>query len=116
MQFKESAADDEGLHLAAPTRKGVHMSSKTILYGIRIGIVTAIFSAGYLCGSMPQHNANAQMGDFGGELLKKAAESGGTLGSIAQLGTAITDMEKNVSGLQKNIDILKQVKAALGGK
>ncbi|MBP1729071.1 MAG: hypothetical protein H6Q56_1444 [Deltaproteobacteria bacterium] len=91
------------------------MSSKTMLYGVRIGIVTAIFSAGYLCGSLPQQSANAQMGEMGGELLKKATESGGTLGSVAQLGTAITDMEKNVSGLQKNIDTLKKVKTALGG-
>ena len=72
------------------------MSSKTMLYGVRIGIVTAIFSAGYLCGSLPQQSANAQMGEMGGELLKKATESGGTLGSVAQLGTAITDMEKKM--------------------
>jgi hypothetical protein len=91
------------------------MSRKTILYTVRIGIVTAVFSAGYLCGSLPQQSANAQMGEIGGEMLKKATESGGTLGSVAQLGTAITDMEKNVSGLQKNIDTLKKVKAALGG-
>ena len=91
------------------------MSRNTILYSARIGIVTAIFSAGYLCGSMPQHNANAQFEGLGGEMLKKAAGSGGTLGSIAQLGTTITDMEKNVSGLQQNIDTLKKVKTALGG-
>lgn len=92
------------------------MSSKTILYCARIGIVTAIFSAGYLCGSLPHQSANADMGDFGNELLKKASESGGSLGSIAKLGTTITDMEKNVSGLQQNIDTLKKVKSALGGK
>lgn len=92
------------------------MSSKTILYSVRIGIVTVIFSAGYLCGSLPQQNANAEMGNFGGDMLKKASESGGSLGSVAQLGTAITDMEKNVSGLQKNIDTLKKVKTMLGGK
>ena len=91
------------------------MSRKTILYSVRIGIVTVIFSAGYLCGSMPQHNANAQLEGLGGDMLKKAAGSGGTLGSIAELGTTITDMEKNVSGLQKNIDVLKKVKSALGG-
>jgi hypothetical protein len=38
------------------------------------------------------------------------------IGSVAQLGTAITDMEKHVSGLQQNIDTLKKMKAALGGK
>lgn len=91
------------------------MSRKTIVCTVRIGIVTVVFSAGYLCGSLPQHNANAQMGDFGGEVLKKASESGGTLGSIAQLGTAIQDMEKHVNGLQQNIDTLKKVKSALGG-
>jgi hypothetical protein len=91
------------------------MSSKTFINSIRIGVVTAIFSVGFLCGSMTQHNANAQLEGLGGDLLKQAAGSGGTLGSIAQLGTAITDMEKNVSGLQKNIDTLKKVKSALGG-
>ena len=92
------------------------MSRKSILYSVRIGIVTVIFSAGYLCGSMPQHYANAQLEGLGGDMLKKAAGSGGTLGSIAQLGTTITDMEKNVSGLQQNIDMLKKVKSALGGQ
>ena len=91
------------------------MSSKTIRYSVRVGIVTVIFSVGFLCGSLTQHKADAQMGEFGGEMLKKAAESGGTLGSVAQLGTAISEMEKHVSGLQQNIDTLKKVKTALGG-
>jgi len=91
------------------------MSCKSIVYTVRIGIVTAVFSAGYLCGSLPHHNANAQTGDFGGDLLNKASESGGALGSIAQLGTAISDMEKHVNGLQKNLDTLKKVKSTLGG-
>lgn len=92
------------------------MSRKTIIYSVRIGIVTAVFSAGYLCGSFPQHSANADMGSFGGDMLKKVSDSGGSLGSVAQLGTAITDMEKHVSGLQQNIDTLKKVKTVLGGK
>ncbi|HJV36706.1 hypothetical protein [Geomonas sp.] len=92
------------------------MSRKAILYGIRIGVVTAVFSVGYICGSMNSHNASAQMGDLGGELMQKAAGSGGMIGSVAQLGTAITDMEQHVNGLQKNIDTLKKVKATLGGK
>jgi hypothetical protein len=91
------------------------MSRKTIVNFVRIGIVTAVFSAGYLCGSLPHHNANAQMGEFGDEMMKKATENGGTLGSIAQLGTAIKDMERHVNGLQQNIDTLKKVKSALGG-
>ena len=91
------------------------MSRKPVLYCLRIGIVTGIFSAGFLCGSLTQQSANAQWGELGGEMLKKASESGGTLGSVAQLGTAINDMEKHVSGLQQNIDTLKKVKTALGG-
>ncbi|MGB7933504.1 MAG: hypothetical protein WCH04_14995 [Gammaproteobacteria bacterium] len=90
------------------------MSSKTVLHSMRIGFVAAIFSVGFLCGSMTQQNANADLGSLGGEMLKKAEGSGGTLGSVAQLGTTITDMEKNVSGLQQNLDALKKVQAALG--
>jgi hypothetical protein len=92
------------------------MSRKSIIYSVRVGIVTGIFSAGFLCGSMTQHSANAQLGELGGELMKKAGESSGPLGSVAQLGTTISDMEKHVSGLQKNIDTLKKVKASLGGR
>ena len=92
------------------------MSHKTILYSVRIGVVAAIFSVGYLCGWMTQQSANAQLGQFGGQMLDKAKESGGALGSVAQLGSAIADMEKNVSGLQQNLDTLKKVQAALGGK
>jgi hypothetical protein len=92
------------------------MSRKAILYSVRIGIVTGIFFAGFLCGSLTRHSANAQLGELGGELLKKAGESSGPLGSVVQLGTTISDMEKHVSGLQKNIDTLKKVKAALGAR
>jgi len=91
------------------------MSRKSIFYGIRVAAVAGIFSLGFLCGSLTQRNADAQMEDLGGALLKKAGESGGPLGSVVQLGTTIQDMEKNVSGLQKNIETLKKVKAALGG-
>lgn len=91
------------------------MPSKTILCSIRVAAVAAIFGAGFLCGSISQQNANAQFEDIGAAVLKSAAGSGGTLGSIAQLATTISDMEKNVGGLQKNIDTLKKVKTALGG-
>jgi hypothetical protein len=57
-------------------------------------------------------------GGLGEEVLQKAEGSGGMLGSVAQLGTTITDMEKHVTGLQQNLDALKKVEAALhmGGK
>jgi len=91
------------------------MARTRILYALRIATVTGIFGAGYLCGTLTQHNAEAQLGDIGGDIMSKAAGSGGTLGSVAKLGTTISDLEKHVSGLQKNIDTLKSVKAALGG-
>jgi hypothetical protein len=46
--------------------------------------------------------------------MKKAADSGGPLGTAAQLGTTISDMEKNISGLQKNLETIKKVKSMLG--
>jgi hypothetical protein len=86
-----------------------------MLYSVRIGVVTVIFAAGFVSGSMTQHNANAGLEDLGGDMLKKAADSGGPLGAAAQLGTTITDMEKHISGLQKNLDTVKKVKGMLGG-
>ena len=91
------------------------MTRNTVLYSLRIATVTGIFGVGYLCGSLTQHNADAQLGDIGGQVMQKAAGSGGTLGSVAKLGTTISDLEKHVSGLQKNIDTLKTIKSALGG-
>ena len=49
------------------------------------------------------------------EAMKQAGASGGALGSAAELGTAIVEMQQHVDGLQKNIDVLKTVKAGLGG-
>jgi hypothetical protein len=91
------------------------MSKNTIFYSVRVGVVTAVFAAGFLCGSMTQQNANAGLEELGGDLLKKAADSGGPLGAAAELGTTITDMEKHISGLQKNLDTVKKVKSMLGG-
>ena len=68
---------------------------------IRVGLVGVAFAAGFLCGSVTQRRADAQLGDFGGAATK--------------LGEAIVDMQKNVDGLQKNIDVLKKVKSSLGG-
>ena len=79
---------------------------------LRAGGIGAVFAAGYLCGALLQPApAEAQVG----ELMKQAGEMGGPLGSAAKLGTTITDMQKNVDGLNKNIEMLNQIKAALGG-
>jgi hypothetical protein len=82
---------------------------------LQVGALTAMFATGYLCGSVSQRNAGAEMGELGGAVMKQAGESGGALGSAAKLGTAIVDMQDHVSALQKNIDTLKGIKSALGG-
>ena len=83
--------------------------------GFQVGVLTAMFAAGYLCGSVARRSADAQMGELGGAVMKQAGESGGTLGSAAKLGTAIVEMQDHVTALQKNIDTLKGIKSALGG-
>ena len=47
--------------------------------------------------------------------MEKAGESGGAMGSVVELGSAIVEMQQHVDGLQKNIDVLKKVKSSLGG-
>lgn len=74
-----------------------------------------MFGSGFVCGSLNQQQADAQLGELGGEALKQAAGSG-ALGSVGELGTSIMEMQDHVSGLQKNIDTLKKVQSALGGK
>jgi len=82
---------------------------------LRIGIVAVVFGAGFLCGSVTQRSADAQLKELGEAAMKKAGESGGALGSATQLGTAVVDMQQHVDGLQKNIEVLKKIKASLGG-
>jgi hypothetical protein len=77
---------------------------------LRLGAAAGIFAAGFLCGSLTQRKAEAQLGDA----MKKAAGSG-ALGPVGDLGSAILDMQQHVDGLQKNLDTLKKVKSALGG-
>ena len=82
---------------------------------IRVGIIGAVFALGFLCGSVTQRRAEAQLGELGKQAMQKAGESGGPLGSAVQLGQAIVDMQQHVDGLQKNIEVLKKVKSSLGG-
>ncbi|GFO56450.1 hypothetical protein GMSM_34570 [Geomonas sp. Red276] len=91
------------------------MERKTIRFSAKVGVVAIIFGAGFFCGSVTQRNADAQMEEVGQSLLKKAAGSGGLVGTVAQLGTTIADMEKQVNGLQQNLGVLKKVKSSLAG-
>ena len=62
---------------------------------------------------MGQRRADAQ---GLGTIMEQAGKAGGSLGAIGELGSSIVEMEKHVSGLQKNLDVLRKVQSALTGK
>jgi hypothetical protein len=51
------------------------------------------------------------MGKGVGETMKGM---GGPLGSVAELGSSIVEMQEHVNGLQKNLETLKKVQSVLG--
>ena len=88
------------------------MTKKTLSRGVMTAVIMAVFGLGYFCGSMTQRQAEAQIGG----LLEQATKMGGPIGSIAEFGTSITEMQDHISGLQKNLDTFKKVQASLTGK
>jgi hypothetical protein len=80
--------------------------------GLMTAIIVGVFGLGYVCGSMTQHQAEAQMGG----MMEKAGKMGGPVGSVAQFGSSITEMQDHISGLQKNLDTFKKVQTSLTGK
>jgi hypothetical protein len=89
---------------------------RTTLKGsIRVGAAAAIFAAGFLLGSITQRPAEAQLGGLKDKATEAAGEQGGALGAASELGTQLTDMKKNLDGLQKNYEMLKKVQSLLGG-
>lgn len=95
------------------------MNTSGFKRSMQVAAILGIFSAGYLCGTVSERQAIADMKDLGGAVgsavVGEAAGSGGAIGQAAKLGTAISDMESQVSGLQKNLETLKMIKGALGG-
>ncbi len=91
------------------------MAQRGTARGVRIALLAGVFVAGFVCGSLGRGGADAQMKDLGGALEKAAGQQGGALGSVVQLGSAIVEMQQHVDGLQKNLEALNKVKAALGG-
>ena len=77
------------------------------------GAILGAFSLGYVCGSIGQRRADAQ---GLGNIMEQAGKAGGSLGSIGELGSSIVEMDRHVSGLQKNLDVLRKVQSALTGK
>jgi hypothetical protein len=94
---------------------GGTMTKKTLARGLRIGMILGVFALGFLLGTVNERYADAQKIPGVGDVLDKAGKSGGALGSVAQLGTSISEMQTHVNGLQKNLETLKTVQAALGG-
>jgi hypothetical protein len=87
----------------------------TTRFGLRAGLTATIFAAGFLCGSVTQQPASADMKDLTGAAMDAAGGQGGALGAAAKLGTSITDMQTHLDALNKNLDTLKEIKGMLGG-
>jgi len=91
------------------------MSTSFLRHAARAAAFVLVFSGGYLLGTLDARPAHAQAEGLGKDLMNKASQSGGMLGSAAQLGTTINDMQTHVTELQKNLETLNKIKAALGG-
>ena len=73
-------------------------------------VIVGVFGLGYVCSTMTQRSAEAQMGG----ILDKAGKLGGPVGSVAEFGSSIVEMQEHINGLQKNLDTFKKVQSALG--
>ena len=91
------------------------MMKRILARGFMISMILGVFAVGFLVGTVNQRYADAQKIPGAGDVLDKAGKSGGPLGSVAQLGSSISEMQTHVNGLQKNLETLKTVQAALGG-
>lgn len=92
------------------------MTRRILARGLMIGVMLSVFALGFLLGTVNQRYADAQKIPGMGDVLDKAGKSGGALGQVAQLGSSITEMQDHVNGLQKNLETLRKVQSALGGK
>ncbi|HET9549758.1 MAG TPA: hypothetical protein VFQ03_06270, partial [Candidatus Binatia bacterium] len=65
------------------------MTKQRFSQGLMTAIIVGVFSLGYVCGSMTLRQAEAQIG----RLLEKAGKAGGPVGSVAQFGSSIVEMQ-----------------------
>ncbi len=89
------------------------MSKKAMARMATVLLVLVAFAVGDLCGSVTQRRADAQ--GLGG-MMDRLGKGSGALGTAGRLGSSIVEMQDHVSGLQKNLDTLKQIQSALTGK
>ena len=92
------------------------MTKRIFARALMVSMILGVFALGFLLGTVNQRYADAQKIPGVGDVLEKAGKSGGALGSVAQLGSSISEMQNHVNGLQKNLETLKTVQSALGGK
>jgi hypothetical protein len=93
------------------------MTRRRLGRSVLVSMLVGMFVVGFLCGSVSQRNASAQLQDIGKGAWGKAKVSGGALGSVTELGSSIVEMQQHVDVLQKNLDTLKKVQSSLtGGK
>jgi hypothetical protein len=88
------------------------MKNRKLSRALMTATIVGVFGLGYVCGSMSQRQAEAQIGG----LLDKASKAGGSVGSVAQFASSISEMQDHISGLQKNLDTFKTVQSSLTGK
>lgn len=81
------------------------MTQRVLRQSLLVGMCLGLFVVGFVCGSVSQRSANAQLPGIGQ----------GALGSVTELGSSVVEMQQHVNGLQKNLDTLKKIQGALGG-
>jgi hypothetical protein len=81
------------------------MNQRVLKRSLLVGMCLGLFVMGFLCGSVSQRQADAQLPGIGQ----------GALGSVTELGSSIVEMQEHVTGLQKNLDTLKKLQGTLGG-
>lgn len=81
------------------------MNQRVLKRSLLVGMCLGLFVMGFLCGSVSQRQADAQLPGIGQ----------GALGSVTELGSSIVEMQQHVDGLQKNIATLKKVQAIISG-
>jgi hypothetical protein len=91
------------------------MNQTCIRRGVFISLLGGMFVLGFVSGSISQRPAQAQVPGVSKGAMEKATGAGGALGSVTELGSSIVEMQQHVDGLQKNLETLKKVQAALGG-
>ena len=75
------------------------MNQSRIRRGVFVSLLGGMFVLGFVSGSVRQQSAQAQVPGVGKGALQQATGAGGALGSVAELGSSIVEMQQHVDGL-----------------